>query len=247
MSSSAPSLNLWLNAALSFFYPEVCQLCSVSRATPAEGYVCTDCRAQVRFIQPPFCQRCGLPHEGAITTSFECANCRDTELHFRYARAAVVSREPVLEVIRRYKYLRALWFEPLLADLLIRSAQPELAEENWDLIVPVPLHHAKQRQREFNQAERLAGRLSAATGIPVNHGLVKRVLPTRTQTRLSLAERVANVRGAFAMRDSERLSGERIVLLDDVLTTGATTNACAKVLMDAGAAEVCVWTVARGV
>ena len=200
-----------------------------------------------RFIQPPFCERCGLPYQGDVTTKFECTNCRETELHFRSARSAVVARDPVLDVIHRYKYLRALWFEPFLANLLIHSAQPELAKERWDLIVPIPLHRTKQREREFNQAERLARRLSAATRIPFNERLVKRVVPTRTQTLLSRAERVANVRGAFAMRAGEGLSGQRIVLLDDVLTTGATTSACAKVLMGAGASEVCVWTVARGV
>src|SRR6266446_4644188 len=141
----APSLKPWLNAALAFFYPEACQLCSQARATPAEGFVCADCRAQVRFIQPPFCQRCGLPYQGAITTTFECTSCRETELHFRSARSAVVFRDRARDVIHRYKYSRALWFEPLLADLLIRSAQPELAKEKWDFIVPIPLHHAKQR------------------------------------------------------------------------------------------------------
>jgi ComF family protein len=150
-------------------------------------------------------------------------------------------------VIHRYKYQRALWFEPFLAELLIQAARPALRGQNRDVIVPVPLHPAKQRQREFNQAERLARRLGAATQIPVNRRLLRRVVPTRTQTLLSRPERLANVRNAFAMRDGQRLNGERIVLLDDVFTTGATTSACAKVLMAAGAGEVCVWTLARGV
>ena len=243
----AHSLKLWLNAALGLFYPEACQLCATARATPAEGFVCADCRDQVRFVEPPFCDRCGLPYPGAITTTFECSNCRDAEFHFRSARSAVVARDQILDVIHRYKYSRALWFELFLAELLVRQAAPELAKESWDLIVPVPLHPTKEREREFNQAERLAHRLSAATRIPVNNRLVKRVLPTRTQTRLNRAERIANVRHAFAMRPGQRLDGQRLVLVDDVLTTGATTSACAGVLMRAGASEVCVWTVARGV
>ncbi|PYJ02888.1 MAG: amidophosphoribosyltransferase [Verrucomicrobia bacterium] len=243
----AHSLKLWLNAALGLFYPEACQLCATARATPAEGFVCADCRDQVRFVEPPFCDRCGLPYPGAITTTFECSNCRDAEFHFRSARSAVVARDQILDVIHRYKYSRALWFELFLAGLLVRQAAPELAKESWDLIVPVPLHPTKEREREFNQAQRLAHRLSAATRIPVNNRLVKRVLPTRTQTRLNRAERIANVRHAFAMRPGQRLDGQRLVLVDDVLTTGATTSACAGVLMRAGASEVCVWTVARGV
>jgi len=247
MSVLTDSVMGWLNAGLGLLYPEVCQLCGEARATPAEGYVCGGCRARVRFIREPFCERCGRPYEGDITTRFECANCLEMEWHFRSARSAVAARDPVLEVIHRYKYQRALWFEPFLAELLIQAARPALRGQNRDVIVPVPLHPAKQRQREFNQAERLARRLGAATQIPVNRRLLRRVVPTRTQTLLSRPERLANVRNAFAMRDSQRLNGERIVLLDDVFTTGATTSACAKVLMAAGAGEVCVWTLARGV
>ena len=235
----------WINAGLGLLYPEVCQLCGGARATPAESYVCSGCRAKVRFIEPPFCQRCGRPFEGDITTPFECANCREMEWHFQTARSAVVARDLVLDVIHRYKYQRALWFEPFLANLLIQAAAPAISDAQ--MIVPVPLYPTKEREREFNQAARLAARLGKATGIPVNKRLVRRVLPTRTQTQLTRQERLVNVRNAFAVRKGGRLSGERIVLLDDVFTTGATTSACARVLRAAGAGEVWVWTVARGI
>ena len=241
------SVRGWLNAGLGLIYPEVCQLCRGARATPAEGYVCSGCRAKVRFIQTPFCERCGRPYEGDITSEFECANCREMEWHFQSARSAVVARDPVLEAIHRYKYQRAFWFEPFLAELLIRAAGPALAGKKGDMIVPVPLHPTKLREREFNQAERLADRLGAATRIPVNKRLLRRVVLTRTQALLKRPERLANVRHAFAMRDGQRLNGERLVLVDDVFTTGATTGACAQVLAAAGAGEVCVWTVARGI
>src|SRR5438093_3483890 len=184
MTQIVASLKGWLDAGLSFFYPEVCQTCGTERATPAQGYVCANCRAQVRWIQPPYCSRCGLPFEGAITTAFDCGNCRDLEPQFCSARAAVVAREQILEIIHRYKYRRARWFEPFLAGLLVEAAAPQLSRQDWDCIVPVPLHATKQRQREFNQAERLAARLSGATGIPLNQRLVRRVVPTRTQTAL---------------------------------------------------------------
>jgi ComF family protein len=237
----------WLNAGLGLLYPEVCQLCGRTRATPAEGYVCGGCRAKVRFIQRPFCERCGRPFEGDITTQFECANCSEMEWHFQSARSAVAARDPVLEAIHRYKYQRAYWFEPFLAELLIEAAGPALGAQPADVIVPVPLHPTKQREREFNQAERLADRLGAATQLPVNKRLLRRVVATRTQALLKRPERLANVRNAFAMRDGQRLNGERIVVVDDVFTTGATTSACAKVLKSAGAGEVCVWTLARGI
>ena len=247
MSTVTNAVLGWFNTGLGLIYPQVCQLCGEARATPSEGYVCCGCRREVRFIERPFCQRCGLPFEGAITQPFECSNCEGMEWDFRSARSAVVARGKLLEVIHRYKYQRALWFEPFLAELLVGRAEPELRQEKWDWIVPVPLHPTKEREREFNQAERLALHLSTATGIPLNNRLLRRVFPTRTQTRLSREERLANVKVAFAMRTGGTLNAERIVLVDDVLTTGATTDACARVLRAAGAGEVCVWTVARGI
>ena len=188
-----------------------------------------------------------MPYEGEITGPFQCGNCRDLEFHFRSARSAVLTGEFVLDVIHRYKYQQALWFEPFLADLLVRQAGPDLAREGWDVIVPVPLHSSKRRERGFNQAERLAQRLSEATRIPINTNLLRRVQPTQTQTRLSREQRAANVRHAFRPRSKLKLEGSpRAVVVDDVLTTGATTSACAGVLREMGASEVCVWTVARG-
>jgi competence protein ComFC len=236
----------WLDAGLNFLFPAVCQLCGDARATAAEGYVCAGCWQNVRFIAPPCCERCGLPYPGDITTTFECANCRDLDLHFRWARASVVANDFLRGVIHRYKYNRELWFEPFLADLLVRQAAPALRGENLAGIVPVPLHPVKQREREFNQAERLATLLAAALGIPVRTDLVKRVQPTRTQTQLDKHARADNVRHAFAPVRPKPLDGERLLVLDDVLTTGATTSAVARVLRENGAGEVLVWTLARG-
>jgi len=246
MTTAASPFQTWLNVGLGFFYPEICQLCGEQRATARDGYVCGHCWSHVRFIKPPFCERCGLPFAGDLTTPFECANCREMELHFSAARSAVAARGAVLEIIHRYKYQRALWFEPFLAGLLLRETVPALRGQDWDLIVPVPLHPLKQREREFNQAERLAVHLSAATQIPLNNNLLRRVVFTSTQTRLTRQERAANMRGAFALRPGARLDGEQVILVDDVFTTGATTSACAQTLLAAGADAVCVWTVARG-
>lgn len=246
MSKPAALLTTLKDAGLALLYPPLCQLCEAARATASEGMVCPNCWRKVRFIRPPFCGRCGLPYQGDLTTDFECANCRELELHFSFARSAVTAGGVILEAIHRYKYQRALWFEPFLADAFLRQAVPELSPQQWDLIVPVPLHPTKQREREFNQAERLAAHLSVATRIPIHKTLLRRVAPTRTQTLLTRLQRAANVQHAFAMRPGRRLAGQRVILVDDVFTTGATTNTCAKVLRAAGAGEVCVWTVARG-
>jgi len=246
MNALAESVLGRIDFGLTFFYPETCQICKAGRATAKDGFVCTDCWSQVRFIKPPFCERCGLPYAGDFTAPFECANCREMDLHFNFARSAVVAHGVVREVIHRYKYQRALWFEPFLADLFLRQALPAVRRQDWDFIVPVPLYPVKQREREFNQAERLAARLSAAAEIPLNTKLLRRIRPTATQTRFTRRERAENMRGAFAIQPGAYLDGERIILVDDVLTTGATTSACAQVLRAAKAGDVCVWTIARG-
>lgn len=246
MQSNAPGLLLRsADVVLSFVYPEICQICREHRATPAEGYVCSRCWKNVRFIRPPFCERCGLPYEGEITGAFCCSNCDDLELNFSQARSAVAAEGMALEVIHRWKYGRELWFEPFLAALLIQEAQGPLSK-GWDCIVPIPLHSLKEREREFNQSLNLAERLGAATDLPVCAQAVRRVEATRVQARLTREERRENVRKAFARGGSDMVKGRRVVLVDDVLTTGATASACAGILRDCGAREVCVWTVARG-
>jgi ComF family protein len=166
-------------------------------------------------------------------------------LHFVAARSSVAARGPVLEAIHRYKYDRHLWFEEFLVELLLVRAREWFAQEKCDGIVPVPLFPVKQRERGFNQAERLARRLGAAVNVRVEGELLKRTQPTPSQTRLSRAQRAENMRNAFALKADESLRGAHFVLVDDVFTTGATTSACARLLMQAGAERVTVWTVAR--
>ena len=117
MIAPATTLKTWLDAGLALVYPPACQLCGKERATAQEGFVCSSCWGKVRFIHPPFCQRCGLPYPGEFNTPFECANCRELELHFVSARSAVKAHGVILDAIHRYKYQRALWFEAFLADV----------------------------------------------------------------------------------------------------------------------------------
>lgn len=235
-----------LAAALGLVYPEACQLCHAERATPADGFVGARCRSRVRFIRPPFCGRCGLPFAGSLTTDFVCTNCHELELHFTSARSAAVAKTVVLEAIHRYKYSGSVWFENFLTGLLLHEAVPALRGEKWDWLAPVPLHPLKLRERGFNQAERMAWHLSRATGIPLAKNLLVRTHATATQTLLSREQRAANMKNAFTANPRARPAGKKVVVVDDVLTTGATTNACAQALRRAGATEVAVWTVARG-
>lgn len=238
-------IKCYSDAALGFFFPEVCQLCGKHRATPEQGYVCGICRDEVLWIHEPLCSRCGLPFEGAITHEFECSNCSGMELHFDWARSAAVACGPLLEAIHRYKYNGQMWYEVFLANVLMERALPMLTGESWDAIIPVPLHPARRREREFNQAEQLAARLSRASGIPLRKGALKRIKLTETQTHLTRQRRMENVRGAFAVLSADEIRDRRCLIVDDVLTTGCTTSECARALREAQAAAVGVWTVAR--
>ena len=247
----------WVESLLGLLYPEVCHLCRCEPAGPATGYVGVACRARVRTLKTPFCERCGLPYAGEISGPFTCANCAETPLHFDYARAATIADGPVLDAVHRYKYSDARWLHPFLASLLCDAAVPALQAGGWSMIVPVPLHSVKLRERGFNQAETLARALSRAWAIPVRTDLVHRAAPTHTQTTLSRRERADNVSRAFHAgpgphwfpwsreKAAPQINGESVIVIDDVLTTGATANAVARELRRLGASRICVWSVAR--
>lgn len=236
-----------LDAAAGMVYPNWCQICDGAPAHAPEGFVCKKCSASAKLIHPPWCELCGRPYDGALTHAFTCAQCVEVRPVYSTARSAAYAEGPVLEAIHRYKYKRELYIEPFLARLLIEAVRGRLNPVDWDFIVPIPLHPKKEREREFNQAELLGKRLGQAISLPVNPNAVARVVQTPSQTKLRREERFKNVRKAFAARAGADLRGARVVLVDDVFTTGATANGCAQALLDGGAARVCVWTVARGV
>ena len=240
-------LQLIKEGLLGLLFPEVCQVCKDAHAMAEQGYVCVDCRAALRCVERPFCERCGLPFQGEVTVSFQCPNCHELELHFESARSVFTAEGVGRDLIHRYKYERAFWFEPLFAELLRGSMSAVVRTGRWDCVVPVPLHPAKLREREFNQAERIAELITKNTELPLRLDLLRRVTHTDTQTKLTRAERAANVRSAFTGVEGKSIPAQRVILVDDVFTTGATTNACAEVLREAGASVVCVWTLARGV
>ena len=241
------TLKKGVHAAWGLLYPNLCQLCETRRAEPEHGYVCAVCQQAVQPIEPPFCLVCGLPARGEVTHFFTCSNCRDEPWQFDSARGGAVADGPVREAIHRYKYQRALWFEPFLAKLLLDRAMADLPSQSWDAVVPVPLYPVKEREREFNQAERLARHLGQALGVPVESRWIKRTEPTAQQARLSREERLDNIKRAFAPVEGRKIKGANVIVVDDVLTTGATTSAVAGVLKRMGAATVHVRAVARAV
>ena len=236
----------WLDSIAGCFFPNVCQFCHDERAAREQGYIGSKCWGRLRFLRSPFCQCCGLPFEGALSSTFRCPHCQTGSFAFSGARAALVANEFSLGLIHRYKYHRNEWLEVVLAEFLWNQLQWLGMQSGWDAVVPVPLFSSKQREREFNQAERMGRFLSRRMGAPLAGHVLKRVAPTLSQTMLSRSERRRNVHQAFAPATSEGLTGKRVMLVDDVFTTGATSNACARVLRRMGASEVWGCTVVRG-
>lgn len=232
------------SALLSLFYPPHCALC---RADTEDGiHLCADCGKSARRILAPFCQRCSQPFDGAISGEFTCSNCADRDLHFECAVAPFLSRGAVREFIHRFKYNRHLYLRHPLVDWMeVGLADERLRRTSVDAFVPVPLHPARRREREFNQAEVLAQLLSRRSGIPME-ACLERIRYTTTQTRLDRHERMENLRGAFRVRHTSQVTGRHLILIDDVFTTGSTVEECARVLRAAGAASIRVLTVARG-
>jgi ComF family protein len=231
-------------AALSLLYPPHCAACGAE--TPAGVHLCARCAATARRIEAPFCRVCSQPFDGAISAPFTCQNCAERTLHFGCAVAPYRSRGVVREFIHRFKYDREFYLRLPLAEWAAEGlADERLRAQPFDGFVPVPLHHARFREREFNQAEEIARLLSRRTGIPLLKAL-RRVRYTSTQTVLDRHERMENLRNAFRVRHSPDVLQRHLVLVDDVFTTGSTVDECARVLRQAGAASVRVLTIARG-
>lgn len=240
----------------SLVYPAHCACCEApldgaggegpATAAAADPILCAACAAAVHPLRPPFCATCSQPFYGAISGPFTCTNCGDRRFNFTCAVSRYLSRGPVRDLIHQFKYGRQFHLRHQLGRWLAETAaDPRLAADPPDLIVPVPLHPTRKREREFNQAEVLARSLARTMGLPVA-GLLRRVRPTTTQTRLDREERSENLRDAFRLRENRPVRGKSLLLVDDVFTTGSTADACARVLAAAGAREVRVATVARG-
>jgi len=230
---------------LDLLYPRRCLGCGAS-SPETFRYVCWDCWSDAARVEAPFCNLCGDPVAGAVDHDFICYSCSVETPAFDGARSAARYDGVVGEALRQLKYEKALWLAPDMAELLHNCLEAEYPGRIFDLIVPVPLHHVRRRERGYNQSAVLAYELGRRMGCPLPSGVLKRVRPTATQTNLTAKERLSNVVGAFKHKRAKGLAGRRVLLVDDVMTTGATVNACAKTLKASGVASVHVITAARG-
>ena len=232
-----------LPALSSLFYPPTCVVCSGN--AERHEYLCANCRSRAPRITAPFCAKCSEPFSGAITQTFNCANCEHRVLHFDSAVAAYRSRGLVRKLVHAFKYSRQRHLRHPLAEWLGETMRdPRLRGRRFDLIVPVPLHPARERERGFNQATLLAELLAHQVRVPLRP-VLERIRYTRTQTAYDRAERMENLRDAFRLRKNMNVRQLHVLLIDDVLTTGSTLSECARVLKEAGAISVYAATAAR--
>lgn len=234
----AQTARLALDAAL----PTLCVAC---RAPVAGEGLCAACWSRLSFIAAPCCPRLGIPFACDPGADVVSAEALSRPPAYRRARAAVRYDEIARTLVHALKFQDRTDLAPVMGRWMARAGAELLGEA--DLIVPVPLHWRRALARRFNQAGALARGVAAVAGRPVVSGMLARVRPTPHQIGLSRAERAANVQNAFRvpLDAAAALAGRHVVLIDDVLTTGATAEACARALTRAGAASVDVLVFAR--
>ena len=234
---------IFFRRVLDYILPVQCKACGrvIPSAMGPSGF-CDPCWATARLFTGPACSRCGRPFESG--PDHPCAACESRPPAYDRAAAAGPYEGVLAQAITLFKYRRktglARPLGALLADRL--AALPPV-----DLVIPIPLHPRRLREREFNQSLLLAQEVSRPAGLPLAYQAVARVGWAPPQVELSGPDRLTNVRGAFEVRDASAVAERSVLLVDDVMTTGATVNECAKALRKAGAAAVYVLTVARTV
>lgn len=232
-----------LRLALDVALPPLCPAC---RGPIGDGAgLCASCWSKLSLIEPPYCARLGIPFTydpGPGLLSMEAI--ADPPAYDR-ARAAVRYDDIARALVHAFKFGDRLDLAPLMGRWMARAGRELLTDA--DALVPVPLHWRRLWARRFNQSAALAGTISAICSVPVLHGALQRVRATAHQVGLSKSERAQNVQGAFRIPPAQKaqVAGKRLVLVDDVLTSGATTDTCAHTLLRAGAAHVDVLVFAR--
>ena len=233
---------LWSRAALDALYPPTCLACRA--AVDAHGALCAACGRKMRFIERPFCDRLGTPFEQDLGPGLLSPQAIADPPVFARARAVARFEDgPARRLVHRLKYSDRVELARPMGRWMARAGAELLGEA--DAVTPVPLHRLRLWRRRFNQAAALARVIAAEGGKSYEPALLERVKATRSQVGLSRAQRADNMQGAFRATPDASLRGRRIVLVDDVLTSGATANAAARALLRGGATRVDLLIFAR--
>jgi competence protein ComFC len=228
-------------------YPKVCLACKNKLESPSvDNLICAKCWNEVKRNTPPFCHFCGRHLRNECLAKNVCKRCLRSKLHFDRAFSPCVYEGVIKELIHVFKYKNKDYLGLPLSRLMIEFIREyNMPMDYLDFIIPVPLHKIRLREREFNQAQILSEYIAKEFNKTLLSGLLMRHRPTKTQTDLELNQRFLNVANSFSLRGQNDIKGKNLLLVDDVLTTAATSSEAARVLKDAGANIVFVLTLAN--
>jgi ComF family protein len=241
LAAARDSARKLVDPVLALIFPAECPACTRPVSRPTRGPLCDACWAELPRHRGSLCA-CGLPVSASVA---RCGRCRRGINPFAQGASLGPYEGSLRVLLHELKYRGRRRLARRLADALVEEPAARGVLEGADALVPVPLHPERRRERGFNQAELISAALSRRTGVALVASALVRRKDTAPQTGLSAAARRGNVRGAFAVRRRPQVAGRCLVLVDDVLTTGATAEACARALVDAGASEVRLLSVAR--
>lgn len=231
-----------LSACRELVFPSSCLACERRLPLDRLPLFCDDCLTRIPFIRSPRCPRCGLPH--AVGKDHTCGICLTKPYSFSLARAALLYQPPIAQLISALKFTGQMTALASLGRLAVTS--PGFRElSDPDLILPVPLHAQRLRQRGFNQSLILARCFFPDRRRIIDPAALVKIRPTVPQTQLSGTERRRNISGSFSVKQPHKVKNKKILLVDDVFTTGSTVNECAGTLRRAGAERVEIFTLAR--
>lgn len=229
-----------LLALIKIFFPPACPLCGTTFPNDYSAVFCAECLDGFTSLPRAQCHRCALPFAGKFNSSHLCGRCIKKSPVFTKVYAVGLYESSLRHSIHQFKFSGKVGLDRPLGSLLEQAIASDL---RVDLVVPVPLQQKRLQQRSYNQALLLAREVARIRRLPLKETLLAKIRETESQQGLSAGDRVKNLHGAFQLR--EKLSGQKILLIDDVMTTGATVAACSQVLIEGGAAEVYIAVIGR--
>lgn len=230
----------YVHTFLDLFYSRSCLHCNLNLNNSHELYLCKNCKKEIPYVNNSHCIRCGAslgPH--VISTAKEgCPSCKGKYLPFNTLTSITHYEGVIQTLIHTFKYSRQKFLFTVLNDIVLAQEKLKEIVPNVDVVVPVPLHWLKKMRRGFNQSELLARGIQRCFSKPLSTNNLCRIKNTSSQTQLSKSQRQRNIRNAFFVNDPKSFKGKKILLVDDVLTTGVTAMECSKKLKEAGARSV---------
>jgi len=236
-----------INGLVDIVYPKTCLACKNRlKASSIDNLICVQCWDKIKKNMPPFCHSCGRHLEKSNFTKNICPACLKIKLHFDRAFSPCAYTDIIKELIHQFKYNNKDYLGLPLSRLMIEFIKEyNLPMDYIDFVVPIPLHKTRLREREFNQAEILSRHIAETFKKEMLSGALQRHRHTKRQADLEVNERLLNVQGSFSVTSGAHIKGKNILLVDDVLTTGATSSEAASALKNAGVNIVFVLTLAN--